>query len=100
MYEENMPVPQFCPYARLSSCCMRKCSRQRGEITTSEALLLGCHAGGGFADQALLRKLEYRQFGLKMIANVTYGYHFPHGCLHTHEPASVWAKACTYIGEG
>ncbi|CDJ54269.1 DNA polymerase zeta catalytic subunit, putative [Eimeria brunetti] len=32
------------------------------------------YQGGGIADQALLRKLDYRQFGLKMIANVTYGY--------------------------
>ncbi|CDJ29730.1 DNA polymerase zeta catalytic subunit, putative [Eimeria mitis] len=32
------------------------------------------YQGGGHADQTLLRKLDYRQFGLKMIANVTYGY--------------------------
>ncbi|OEH77917.1 DNA polymerase zeta catalytic [Cyclospora cayetanensis] len=32
------------------------------------------YQGNGQADEALLRKLDYRQFGLKMIANVTYGY--------------------------
>ncbi|CDI87412.1 DNA polymerase zeta catalytic subunit, putative [Eimeria praecox] len=32
------------------------------------------YQGGGIADETLLRKLDYRQFGLKMIANVTYGY--------------------------
>ncbi|KAL8270808.1 hypothetical protein Esti_005282 [Eimeria stiedai] len=32
------------------------------------------YSSTGLGDEGLLRKLNYRQFGLKMIANVTYGY--------------------------
>jgi DNA polymerase zeta len=60
-----------CRRRRASACCRACCARFSKRASWSRAALKRAKQSG---DRAAARMLDARQFGLKMIANVTYGY--------------------------